>query len=372
MPSSDLADVLAELRPGDAIVVRRMAPSYAKGFCGTHQMPEGGAWELVEQIERSWGGGTYVLQPRCRSPMYGNRFGPGACQIEIAGPSKHHGTPYGPDGRLVVSTPEPHQVVVQQSAPVPQANPMQSQLFALLQQLALRSDKGGSGGFQLGDVIELAKVMQPSAPASAPAAAEDFGQLERMVTMYAKLQRVFGRDAEERPSSGAGFGGFEGGMPTSADGMMQMMFMRMMMGGGNPGAGMPAGMPGMMGAPSQQSTMPQPPPVHPPAPAPAPAPAATNPYHEGRDMRAALAQDDEDRPPTADEIAEDLELVDVDQRASMLRSILERQPETVKEKLLEQLGLNPDKLDSMFRAAAQGMSAQADTGAGGWPRVPGG
>lgn len=336
-----LADALADLAPGTLIVVSRLSPSHAKGYLETVTLPEGGALELVDMVKASWGGGTFTLQPRRRNVANGRtQFAGGGRQITIAGPPLYHGTPYGPDGRVASAiapapAPAPAPVVM-----APASGALEGRLLQILERFipAAAAGKGSMSDLaELGRVINEARASVMPAIAAAPSV-DVMAEMERQVQMFARLRKLFGeRDYEEAPAA-----------PSDPMQQIMMAFLSRQM-GGDPS--MMMGRPMMPPPPqpqSQSQVVHEPPPQ--PQPNPAPRPAATV---------------DEDAPLSADEIADELDELEPSERAKILGEVFQRQPDSVREALLEQLGLTPEKLDAMFgQMAASGGLLTPKFGAG--------
>ncbi len=338
-PEENASRMLSGLEIGTKIMVRRYHPSYAKGFCTTLDVPDGGGDEVIPLIQADFGGGTYSLQEQQRGADGRYHFAGKGVLVDIAGEPTHFGRKYAVGGKL-----EPEQnpalMPVQAAAPVvvhapaPRDNGLQSQLLSMFGEMV----KGGSaGGTDMSRLFEVLLTNQQQAPARS----DSFGDLERVLGLVTKMTAMMGDRAAPAAASDDE-GGFLGGGATG--GMIEKLLLAKFMGGdqqqqpaqpqANPTMGpqpTPAHVwspqlgwvhPGQLRRPPQagQPVAPQPSPTPPPA---APQPAAPQPTPPPAAEADTGGDDDEQAPLTAAEMTDEFQSMTDEERERFLPALLE-------------------------------------------------
>lgn len=339
-------DALAGLESGTKIMVRRFHPSYAKGFCTHIDVPDGGGDELIPEIQRSFGGGTYSLQVKQRSTDGRWKFAGKGILIDIAGEPTHMGRKYLTGGRLEPEqNPQPQTVAaptpVVVHAPPPRTDAMQQQLLGLFSDML---QKGGGGNTDMAKLFEVMLASQQQHQPQTAAPVDEFGNFERMFSMVSKFSKmVGGTKASSDGDAPLGFlGGDSGALVEKA---LLAKFMGSEMMGGQPKSNAAPNMP------------PPPSPAHvwhptagwvhpsqlqPPAPVQAAPPQAPPKQAPPQETPAPAAGDEAGDPPlTASEMSVELEAMTDAERDKFLPT------------LLQHFGVPPEMLQNATDAIAK-------------------
>lgn len=295
-PTTIAMEALAELRHMGRVAVFRTAPSWAEGYCETLELQEGDTPDL-EDIARSWGGGTYLLRPMVRDARGIFRFGIGGVRVKMQGEPRQR-------SRAEERAP----VIV--APPAPATPPALEQLVVGLLE---RFDAQARQIAELRSAIEHRPVTV-SAPAplppppAAPGSPTDLvAQLRHLKRLHSELGGLFDapeedEEEEPKPKATGSIGGLE-------DRLVDVIARRLGLDDAAPPrvAVSPA-------PPSPPRPVPSPSPTAPAAGAAAPVPTTAAP--------ASTPADPEDaRPPTAASVIADIGRLGDDQRAALVSEL---------------------------------------------------